>query len=238
MSTDPTWMAPLSKELEHSCARAHELAAARGARATGADLLLALIDDADAVAAMEACALDRAALRAALTAQLAREPRGAVPNVGFLPILHRAGMPLEFSGRKDPLTGAHVLAAMALSNTPALAEALRQHGLTRFDALRFMAHGLRKGEEPREDAAVASAATLAVKLLNDDYTPMEFVVWTLEGVFEHDRDTAVRIMLSVHHDGAAVCGTYPAALAREKRAAVTERARAHGHPLCCVLAVV
>jgi len=48
----------------------------------------------------------------------------------------------------------------------------------------------------------------------------------------------VRIMLAVHHNGAGLCGTFPAARAREKRAAVTDRARAQGHPLCCVLAAV
>ena len=235
MSTDPTWMAPLSPNLERACARAHAIAAERGARASGTDLLAALIDDPDAAAVMDACALDRDALRAALAAQ-AGETRGAVPSIGFLPILHRASVYQQMAHRADAIDGAHALVMMLTSNTPALAETLRRHGLTRFDALRFIAHGLRKGEQPREEDTTATATTLAVKLLNDHYTPMEFVVATLERVFDQDRDMAVRTMLSVHHHGAATCGTYPAAIAREKRAAVAELARAKEHPLCCVLA--
>src|SRR5262245_55688889 len=120
-------MSTLSQELEHACARAHAIAAERGARASGADLLLALIDDADAAAVMGACAVGRAALRAACAAQ-ARETRGAVSSVGFLPILHRAGMHLEMSGRTEPMDGAHALVMMLTSSTPALAETLRRHG--------------------------------------------------------------------------------------------------------------
>lgn len=77
---------------------------------------------------------------------------------------------------------------------------------------------------------------LDVKLLNDDYTPMEFVVEVLARVFNQDRETATRTMLQIHNHGDATCGTYPPGVARAKAAQVLEFARAHGHPLACVTA--
>jgi ATP-dependent Clp protease adaptor protein ClpS len=235
LNKDPSWTAPLSQNLERTCARAHAIAAQRRARAGAEDFLLALAEDPEAAAVMEACALDRHGLRTALGA--APATRSSVPNVGFLPILHRARANRQASGRTDEVNGAHALAAILTGTSPALVDTLHRHGLTRFDALRFIAHGLRKGEEPHDEGETASAPTLAVKLLNDDYTPMDFVAATLERVFDRDRETAVRTMLWVHSHGAAVCGTFPAALAREKRATVAELARAKEVPLCCVLAV-
>ena len=236
MTDDPSWMLPLSQDLERTCQRAHAIAAERRARAGAEDFLLALTDDPAAVPILEACMVDRDALQAALRAAGARAMRGVVPSIGFLPILHRASANRHASGHNDAVNGAHALAAILAGTSPALTDTLRRHGLTRFDALRFIAHGLRKGEEPGDDAKATSAPTLAVKLLNDDYTPMEFVVTTLERLFEHDRESAARVMLWVHNNGVAVCGTYPAEIAREKRAAAVALARAAEFPLCCVLA--
>ena len=75
----------------------------------------------------------------------------------------------------------------------------------------------------------------SVWLLNDDYTPMEFVVDVLQKFFNKTSDEAEFIMLTVHTAGAAVCGEYPRDGAETKLARVTRFSREHGHPLQCVL---
>ena len=74
-----------------------------------------------------------------------------------------------------------------------------------------------------------------VVLLNDDYTPMEFVVDVLEKFFSLDRPTATRIMLEVHTKGQGVCGVFTFEIAETKVAQVTTYARDHQHPLMCTL---
>jgi ATP-dependent Clp protease adaptor protein ClpS len=74
-----------------------------------------------------------------------------------------------------------------------------------------------------------------VILINDDYTPMEFVVQVLEKVFSLDRNTATRIMLEVHTKGKGVCGVYTYEIAETKVAQVTGLARQHQHPLLCTM---
>jgi ATP-dependent Clp protease adaptor protein ClpS len=74
-----------------------------------------------------------------------------------------------------------------------------------------------------------------VILLNDDYTPMEFVVQILEKVFSLDRSTATRIMLEVHTKGKGVCGVYTYEIAETKVAQVTGLAQQHQHPLLCTM---
>ena len=74
-----------------------------------------------------------------------------------------------------------------------------------------------------------------VILLNDDYTPMEFVVGILESVFGLDRNSATRIMLEVHHNGKGVCGVYTYEIAETKVAQVTGLAEQHQHPLLCTM---
>ena len=74
-----------------------------------------------------------------------------------------------------------------------------------------------------------------VVLLNDDYTPMEFVVDVLQKFFNKTSDEAEFIMLTVHTAGRAVCGEYPRDVAETKVARVTRFSREHGHPLQCVL---
>ena len=72
-----------------------------------------------------------------------------------------------------------------------------------------------------------------VFLLNDDYTPMEFVVTLLEKLFGMDREKATRIMLQVHSQGKGVCGVYTYEIAETKVAQVSEYAQRHQHPLMC-----
>ncbi len=74
-----------------------------------------------------------------------------------------------------------------------------------------------------------------VLLLNDDYTPMEFVVHVLERFFNHTREQATRIMLHVHQKGIGICGVYTYEVAETKVAQVTEFARRHEHPLQCTM---
>ena len=74
-----------------------------------------------------------------------------------------------------------------------------------------------------------------VVLLNDDYTPMEFVVDVLEKFFSMNRPTATRIMLEVHTKGKGVCGVFTYEIAETKVAQVTTYARDNQHPLMCTL---
>ena len=74
-----------------------------------------------------------------------------------------------------------------------------------------------------------------VVLLNDDYTPMEFVVAVIQEYFNKDRETAMQIMLKVHRDGKGVCGVFPKDIAATKVDLVMAYARQAGHPLQCVM---
>ena len=74
-----------------------------------------------------------------------------------------------------------------------------------------------------------------VLLLNDDYTPQEFVVWLLEAIFHKNRDEATHIMLHVHNHGVGVCGVYTYEVAETKVAHVLELARRNEHPLQCTM---
>ena len=74
-----------------------------------------------------------------------------------------------------------------------------------------------------------------VLLLNDDYTPMEFVVHVLERFFNKGQEDATRIMLHVHHHGVGECGIYTYEIAETKVTQVMDFARKHQHPLQCVM---
>ncbi len=72
-----------------------------------------------------------------------------------------------------------------------------------------------------------------VILLNDDYTPMEFVVHVLETIFGHNRENATRIMLNVHQTGKGVCGIYTRDIAETKVTSDNSYERENKHPLLC-----
>ena len=74
-----------------------------------------------------------------------------------------------------------------------------------------------------------------VLLLNDDYTPMEFVVHVLERFFNKTREEATRVMLHVHQKGVGICGVYTFEVAETKVTQVMDFARKHQHPLQCVM---
>jgi ATP-dependent Clp protease adaptor protein ClpS len=74
-----------------------------------------------------------------------------------------------------------------------------------------------------------------VVMLNDDYTPMEFVVMVLQQYFQRDTDTATLIMLKIHHEGRGICGVYTKDVAATKVELVLTAARREGHPLQCIM---
>lgn len=93
-----------------------------------------------------------------------------------------------------------------------------------------------------EDTATKAADTkqapppmFKVLLLNDDYTPMEFVVQVLQQFFAKSREQATHIMLKVHNEGIGVCGIYPHDIAETKVNQVISFAREQQHPLQCVM---
>ena len=74
-----------------------------------------------------------------------------------------------------------------------------------------------------------------VLMLNDDYTPMEFVVLVLEQFFEKQHEEAIQIMLHVHQKGVGICGVFTYEVAETKVTQVMDFARKHEHPLQCTL---
>ena len=94
----------------------------------------------------------------------------------------------------------------------------------------------------QENTAVKTAtakpkppAMFKVILLNDDYTPMEFVVEVIQRFFSKTREQATQIMLKVHTEGAGVCGVYPQDIAETKLNQVLAYAREYQHPLQCTM---
>jgi ATP-dependent Clp protease adaptor protein ClpS len=99
-----------------------------------------------------------------------------------------------------------------------------------------MATRLREGAllEPKK-AKLKPPPLFKVILLNDDYTPMEFVVVILQKFFSMTREKATQVMLKVHREGMGICGTYPKDVATTKVEQVVDYARKHQHPLQCVM---
>lgn len=86
-----------------------------------------------------------------------------------------------------------------------------------------------------ERIVTAEPPLYKVLLLNDDFTPMEFVVHVLQRFFGMDRERATVIMLKVHNEGVGLAGVYPRDIAETKVRQVVEFARSHQHPLQCVM---
>ena len=87
----------------------------------------------------------------------------------------------------------------------------------------------------RKEQRVEPPKLFQVLLLNDDFTPMEFVVLVLQEYFLRDIDTATQIMLKIHHEGRAVCGVYSKDIAATKVELVQAAAKHAGHPLQCIM---
>jgi ATP-dependent Clp protease adaptor protein ClpS len=88
--------------------------------------------------------------------------------------------------------------------------------------------------EPQK-ARIKPPSMYKVLLLNDDFTPMDFVVVVLEQFFSMNREQATVVMLKVHREGKGVCGIFPRDVAATKVDQVTAFARRHQHPLACVM---
>ena len=87
----------------------------------------------------------------------------------------------------------------------------------------------------REETVLKPPPMYKVVLLNDDFTPMDFVIFILQEYFHKDTETATRIMLKVHHEGKGVCGIFPRDIASTKVKQVIRHARQEGHPLQCTM---
>jgi ATP-dependent Clp protease adaptor protein ClpS len=99
-----------------------------------------------------------------------------------------------------------------------------------------MATGTRDGSLiETEKSKVKTPPLFKVMLLNDDYTPMDFVVAVLQQFFSMTREQATQIMLKVHREGMGVCGVYPRDVAATKVEQVISFSRQHQHPLQCVM---
>jgi ATP-dependent Clp protease adaptor protein ClpS len=131
-----------------------------------------------------------------------------------------------------------------IANTNSLAQ-MRSAGVSRQAGAPRMADDdrKRKGDQGGPGTAVISKTKPQTKrpnmyrvlILNDDYTPMEFVVHVLERFFGKDHEAATRIMLHVHHHGIGECGVYTYEVAETKVTQVMDFARKHQHPLQCVM---
>ena len=95
--------------------------------------------------------------------------------------------------------------------------------------------GGKTGVATKTRSKTQKPAMYKVLLLNDDYTPMEFVVEVLERFFSKQSEDAVRIMLHVHQKGVGVCGVYTYEIAETKVTQVVDYARKNQHPLQCTL---
>ncbi len=234
-----------SQQLADSLGRATRLAEEQNRKfATPEDLLIALIDDPDAAGVMSALLVDPQRLRRDLTAYMksARDDKddSADPQPDrfriasdLAEILQQTLTQIRTSGR-DVATGADVL--VELFGEPC-GHFLQQQGASYYDATRYVSHGIRKDDpSPTSHAHQGAPGSSArVELLNDNYTPMEFVVYVLEHMFGMENEPARRLMLEIHEKGAAICGIYPFNAAQAKVTEVLDFARRHQHPLQCVL---
>lgn len=95
------------------------------------------------------------------------------------------------------------------------------------------------GLKPKtNDPKLERPSLYSVVILNDDYTPMDFVVEVLEQFFNMGNEEATSVMLKVHTEGKGICGIYPKDIAETKAAKVNEYSRQHDHPLLCEIELV
>ena len=111
-----------------------------------------------------------------------------------------------------------------------------QNGDDGDDELQRGSGGIREALAP-EEQKLKPPPLYRVILLNDDYTPMEFVVSVLRKFFGMDVETATRVMLKVHTEGKGVCGLFPREIAETKAVQVNDYAREAEHPLLCDIEV-
>lgn len=244
-----TGMAPrpsISPALEGALHRSMKCASKLGHKqATSEHLLLSLADDQDAAAVMRACAVDVEVLKAGLNSRLNEAPsflaakaEDAEPAADYARAVEQAMDHGQNVGRRQ-LTGADVLIAL-LQDESVACGLLRDQGMTRLDAVSFVSHGVTKisdaAKEPSQhDWQSGEEESCRVLLLNDDYTPMDFVIHVLERIFGKTLDQAHEIILRVDQHGSAVCGVFGRREAKAKADEVIAEARRYGHPLLCAV---
>jgi ATP-dependent Clp protease ATP-binding subunit ClpA len=185
--------------------------ARRHAYATLDHLLMVLSDDADATAVLKACAVDVARLRATLQDLLDHKETSSAVEGG--------------------VDAAPTVAVQRVILHAAI-DALKAQSSEGTGANVLMALFSERGSQARDGRLGAS---YRVSVLNDHGTPMEFVPGVLERFFGKDREDAARIMLHIHNDGVAVCGSFPYEIAETKMAQVIDFTRRHQHPLQCTM---
>ena len=149
------------------------------------------------------------------------------PGAGRSPIVRRV----------NPLLGGPPSSTLFKSRNPWRAEALTlvPQGIGPREPGRNKPGGPSTGVITKPRAKTQKPSMYKVLLLNDDYTPMEFVVHVLERFFSKNREEATQIMLHVHRKGVGICGVYPYEIAETKVTQVIDLARKHQHPLQCTL---
>ena len=218
---------PCSETFKCSLQRATSVARAKGrTHPSPQDLLIALIEDEDAAPVMQACGIDLERLRRDVEAAGASEP-----TTGLGHLLQRAFNEAQLSER-TVVTGADML--IELFADPA-GRFLSAQGARRYDALVYLSHGIAKGAAPDHQADHGEALRLEVVLLNDPYTPSEFVTFVLEHLFGMGRERAIAIVFATHARKRGSCGIFPRAEAAALREKVQNLAAARQHPLRCVL---
>jgi ATP-dependent Clp protease adapter protein ClpS len=244
-------MPVLSENLVQSLHRALAIAGAgHHEYATLEHLLLALIEDPEAAVILRKCNVDLEKLRRNLVTYIESElakfatdsSENSKASAGLQRLIQRADTHAQSIAREE-VTVANVLVAIFAERESQAATLLEEQGMTRYDATLYVSHGIGKAERlSRDRGGVARAVSVEpsgllakVLLLNDDYTPMEFVVHVLERVFDKDHEAAVRIMFEIHNGGAGICGIYPYDAADAKVTEVLDLAHQHQHPLQCVL---
>lgn len=216
---------PCSETFKHSLQRATLAARAKGRAHPGPqDLLMALIEDEDAAPVMQACGID--------LERLLRDVAGASePTTGLGLLLQRAFNEAQLSER-TVVTGADMLVELFVD--PA-GRFLSAQGATRYDALVYLSHGIAKGAAPDIEADHGETSRLEVVLLNDPYTPSEFVTFVLEDVLGVSRERAIAIVFATHARKRGSCGIFPRTEAVAFRDRIQSLAAARQHPLRCVL---
>ena len=233
-------MPAFSRDLERTLHRALVIAGETGPQATLVHLASALCEDVFVGELLRACAIDLEPLRIRFRTMVGPVLDGpsckeAKPDAAFNRVLQRAVIAAQAAGREH-LGPPNIFVSLLDEDDGAVSTVLRDAGVTRHDALRFISHGLRKTRVEGNDAEVGDpSAPCAVKLFNDDHTPRKFVVSVLRDIFDYAEDDAVRLMHDIHRRGTAECGTYPRRTAAAKVAVVAKLARDGQHPLHCIM---
>lgn len=143
---------------------------------------------------------------------------------------------LRKSSNQPAVDGADVLAALLGETASPAVDVLQRHGVTRLSVTSVIAHGT-TGPDPVTtlQAQGGDATSMAIVVENDDFTPMEFVVEVLQEHLGLSQESAVRVMLQVHHEGRAIAGRFPAGVAVQKAERLRAAASQAGHPFRCLV---